>query len=154
MNDCCQSSATSQRSVMRCPICNFKGKSVQLITLKALLIPSALERLDPEASFAFCPNSSCSVVYFTEGSLFDKGDLKVPVYQKDEAPNVFVCYCFGWTREKLFKASQQNVNPIDQIRGHVQANRCGCEVNNPQGSCCLGNVTKIVNQWLGKIDKA
>ncbi len=27
----------------------------------------------------------------------------------------------------------------------IKANRCGCEVNNPQGSCCLGNVMTFVH---------
>lgn len=29
--------------------------------------------------------------------------------------------------------------------GHIRANRCGCEVNNLQGSCSLGNVTQMIN---------
>ncbi|WP_019011639.1 hypothetical protein [Deinococcus aquatilis] len=35
------------------------------------------------------------------------------------------------------------------IRGHIRANRCGCEVNNPQGSCCLGNVTRLIDAESG-----
>lgn len=27
---------------------------------------------------------------------------------------------------------------------HFQAGRCGCEVNNPQGACRLGNVNTVV----------
>lgn len=29
---------------------------------------------------------------------------------------------------------------------HIKADRCGCEVNNPQGSCCLGNVSAFIKQ--------
>jgi len=87
--------------------------------------------------------SNLKLIHYRNGS-FDKDTLKVPVYQKDDALDVPVCYCFGWTRERLIQAVQKNEHPIDHIRQHVQANRCGCEVNNPQGSCCLGNVTAYV----------
>ncbi|MNP74322.1 BFD-like [2Fe-2S] binding domain protein [compost metagenome] len=70
--------------------------------------------------------------------------LKVSVYQKDDSMAVPVCYCFGWTRERIVQAVKENQQPIDRIREQVQANRCGCEVNNPQGSCCLGNVTTFI----------
>ncbi|MGE7922400.1 hypothetical protein ACQKND_04340 [Viridibacillus arvi] len=36
------------------------------------------------------------------------------------------------------------LKPIEQIRENIHKNRCGCEVNNPQGSCCFGNVTKYI----------
>lgn len=31
-------------------------------------------------------------------------------------------------------------------RPHAEAGHCACEVKNPQGSCCLGNVSKALNQ--------
>jgi hypothetical protein len=32
----------------------------------------------------------------------------------------------------------------DRITALVKADRCACEVRNPQGTCCLGNVTAAV----------
>jgi len=29
-----------------------------------------------------------------------------------------------------------------------KSKRCGCEVNNPQGNCCLGNVSLVVEQTI------
>jgi hypothetical protein len=49
-----------------------------------------------------------------------------------------VCYCFGWRRGQLQDPS--NCHATDEITAHIQAQRCGCEVNNPQGCCCLTNV--------------
>lgn len=75
---------------------------------------------------------------------FVENDLKVPVYQKNQSPDLTVCYCFNWTREKLLQAVITDPKPADQIKAHFQAGRCGCEVNNPQGTCCLGNVNAFV----------
>lgn len=145
MEDCCQVPAQKvQANSLICPVCQQKGKSVPIITLKAMLTPSVLSTLDPSASYSFCPNPACEVVYFSHEQVFHKDAIKVPVYQKDDSSEVPVCYCFGWTRERLVKAVRDKENPAQYISEQVKANRCGCEVNNPQGSCCLGNVTAFV----------
>lgn len=151
MSSCCQTPLQSQQNTGVCPLCEQKGKNVQLLTLKALLQPSAMKKLEPNVLYWFCSNPTCTIVYFTEGpTFFVKDDIKVPVFQKDKALDVFVCYCFGWTRENLIQSTQQNSDPVDEIRRHVQAKRCGCEVNNPQGSCCLGNVAAVIKQCIEK----
>ncbi|MFF2910917.1 (2Fe-2S)-binding protein [Paenibacillus sp. NPDC057934] len=144
MESCCQTSTKKPTTPTQCPACHLKGKSIQMITLKALLQPTALETIHPESAYAFCTNPSCEVVYFSNEQTFGKDMLKIPVFQKDEALDVPVCYCFGWTRERLITAVEENQHPIVHIREQVQANRCGCEVNNPQGACCLGNVTTFI----------
>ncbi|MCH1638844.1 copper chaperone Copz family protein [Paenibacillus phoenicis] len=144
MDSCCQSSTDQSTIPTQCPVCHQKGKGIQLITLKAMLQPIALEIIHPECDYFFCINSSCEVIYFCELQTFERDMLKVSVYQKDDSMAVPVCYCFGWTRERIVQAVKENQQPIDRIREQVQANRCGCEVNNPQGSCCLGNVTTFI----------
>jgi hypothetical protein len=144
MEDCCKSSPSKLTSVL-CPVCKHKGRSVPIITLKAMLISSALETIVPECGYMFCSDATCDVVYFSDSQTFRKDMLKVPVFQKDQMSNVPVCYCFGWTRHRLMQAVEENQRPSDHIREQVQANRCGCEVNNPQGSCCSGNVTAFLN---------
>lgn len=144
MDNCCSVPTKESTLLTECPVCHGKGKGVQIITLKALLKPIALETINPEASHVFCPNPSCEVVYFSDVQTYHKSMLKVSVYQKDEALDVPVCYCFDWTRTRLMKAVQEKQRPTEHIREQVQANRCGCEVNNPQGACCLGNVTTYI----------
>jgi hypothetical protein len=34
------------------------------------------------------------------------------------------------------------------VTEHIRAGRCGCNVNNPQGSCCLGNIQAVVKELL------
>jgi Zinc binding domain len=144
MDSCCTPSTDKTIIPAICPACHNKGKGVQLITLKAMLKSSALETIHSEASYTFCSNPSCKVVYYSDLQSFDTSALKVPVFQKNDALDVPVCYCFGWTRERILSAIQEQQNPTDHIREQVQAKRCGCEVNNPQGSCCLGNVTAFI----------
>lgn len=144
--DCCMSTNSQKVTKTGCPICGEKGKNVQLITLKSLLKASALETLESDNSYVFCSNSACPTVYFSanHSRTFVVGDLKVPVYQKDPGRDVPVCYCFDWTRERLMQAAGTDQQPTNQIKAHVQGGRCGCEVNNPQGACCLGNVNAFV----------
>lgn len=144
MDDCCAIPAISKEDTLFCPECQHRGKAVGIITLKALLLPSALEIMDPNASYRFCDTKSCNVVYFSDHQKFHKREVKVPVFQKDNRANVPVCYCFGWTRKRIEQAVEQGDEPTIRIKKQVQANRCGCEVNNPQGSCCLGNVTTVL----------
>jgi hypothetical protein len=35
---------------------------------------------------------------------------------------------------------------VQRVREHISAGRCGCEVRNPRGVCCLGDVTEAVKR--------
>lgn len=152
MSDCCNSKEQVYESIGSelCPACNEKGKTVKLITLKSLLKPKCLSTLNASSTHYFCSSKECNVVYFDiEKNTYQKKDIKVSVFQKDDSSDVPVCYCFGWTKEKI-KQSVENglVDPVEHIRENIKENRCGCEVNNPQGSCCLGNV----NGYMKKLN--
>ncbi|ASC69900.1 hypothetical protein XM38_008300 [Halomicronema hongdechloris C2206] len=146
MGPCCDSSS-SQDAVYTCPQNQQRGKPVHLITLKSLLTPSALARLEPQRQYRFCDAPDCPIVYFSnQGDTFTTQDLEVSIFQKDRGDEVLVCYCFGWSRQRLRneRISTGYSTAIESITAHVKANRCGCEVNNPQGSCCLGNVRRVI----------
>ncbi|OKH19873.1 (2Fe-2S)-binding protein [Hydrococcus rivularis NIES-593] len=143
--ECCSQTQKSLKA--NCPVNGNKGKRVPTITLKSLLKPRALETLNPESNYFFCDSMDCSVVYFNQqGQTFLTDEVKVPVFQKDRGGQVPVCYCFNWTRDRILQEIQQTNHSTAEssIRTHIQAGRCGCEVNNPQGSCCLANVRKEV----------
>ena len=123
-----------------CPSSGTPGRPVKLITVKALLSADALGRINAFANYYFCDLANCETVYFSEDSSFSTQELNVRVYQKNPAADVFVCYCFGHT-----KADLENDPKLEAvIRDHTRANRCACEVRNPQGACCLGNVRAIL----------
>ena len=123
-----------------CPSSGTPGKSGKLITVKALLSAAALGRIDALANYYFCDSADCQTVYFSADSSFSTSDLNTRVYRKDSAAEVLVCYCFGHTKADL--ENDPNLEAV--IRDHTRANRCACEVRNPQGACCLGNVRAIL----------
>jgi hypothetical protein len=137
------------RPTQQCPYDQSQGKPVNLITLKSLLTPPALERLNSQATYRFCNSTNCPIVYFSaSGDTFATGDLTVPVFQKDPGHEVPICYCFGWTRQRIQQDLEQTrqTSAIATITAHIKAGRCGCEVNNPQGSCCLKNVSDYMSE--------
>lgn len=146
MSECCSVFQPS-RTQKICPVDGSLGQPVQPITLKSLLSPAALAHFEPQQSYSFCSSPACEVVYFSpQGQTFTTADVKVPVCQKDGGEDVPVCYCFGWTRQRMRQAIAQS-EPIDVcefISDRVKAHQCGCEVNNPQGRCCLANVRSAI----------
>ncbi len=149
--ECC--SITQNSSKRNCPVNGIKGKSVKTITLKSLLKPKALETLNSQTNYFFCDSIDCPVVYFNEqGQTFIVDEVKVPVFPKAQGGQVPVCYCFNWTRDRIRQEIQQTNHSTAEssIRTHIQAGRCGCEVNNPQGSCCLANVRQQAKSYLGR----
>jgi len=100
-------------------------------------------RLSP-AEYRFCPTASCRVVYFALASLYHCEDLTVPVFQKEAAGNRTVCYCFDTTETDVRCEIQGSTSAASaRITALVKAGRCACEVRNPQGTCCLGNVNAV-----------
>ncbi|ENQ3077081.1 (2Fe-2S)-binding protein [Bacillus cereus] len=148
MESCCDASKSVTSDVI-CPLSKTKGKQVKLITLESLLNANALAQLESDKTYYFCSEQECNVVYFNEEQqVFIKNDLKVPVFQKDLKEDVLACYCFNWTRARIREEIKQTgkSEAVHEISMHIKANRCGCEVNNPQGSCCLGNVSSFIKQ--------
>lgn len=143
MANCCGKSS-SESLEKGCPECGRTGRKVEGITLKALLRPTALPRLSAR-EHRFCTSPECAVVYFGEGELFFREDVLVPVFQKEPEGERTVCYCFavseGDIRSEVESSGRSKA--ADRIKALVQAERCACEVRNPQGSCCLGNVTAV-----------
>jgi hypothetical protein len=131
--------------ISACPTNGVVGKPVKLSTVKNLLDFDSLARIKPDEQFFFCSDDACQTVYYSSHQTYDTSNLRIRVYQKDSAPEVPVCYCFGWTREKLeLQVTSGSVSAPGEIRSHIKANRCACDLRNPQGSCCLGNVESYI----------
>ena len=128
-----------------CPKCGSIGTAVDRITLKALLKPDGLRRGIP-ARPRFCATADCPIVYFdADGEKpFTEADLTVLVFSKhSEDPTALVCYCFGINVETMRDATL--ARPSRESVGHeVQAGHCACEVKNPKGGCCLGDLVRLV----------
>jgi hypothetical protein len=107
----------------------------------------------------FCPAPECPVVYLGAGEVFQREDVGVPVFQKEPEGQRLVCYCFGISegdiRRELAEAGRSTAG--DRVAALVKAERCACEVKNPQGTCCLGNIaaaTKAAKAALASSGKS
>ena len=101
--------------------------------------------------FRFCRTATCKVVYFhSVGDRLEKKDVRVRVGLKEIEDPVPVCYCFGFTeamvREEIRETGRCTIP--ERITAEIKAGRCACEIRNPQGSCCLGNVNAAVKRLL------
>ena len=127
-----------------CPSCTQAGVAVDRITLKALLTADGLRRGIP-AQPRYCGNAACPIVYFdVDGDVtFTEADLTVRVYAKHpndaETP---VCYCFGVSVGAM--ANGAGARELrESVAREVQAQHCACEVKNPKGGCCLGDLVRL-----------
>lgn len=142
MTECCCPPAVAQ-STRTCPACASRTSPVDLTTVKALLTPAALRRLEL-VTFRFCPDAACEVVYTSEsGQVFNVDDLRVPVWQKSPPGDRMLCYCFGETEREMAREirSLGRTDALVRVRAHISEGRCACELRNPRGSCCLGDLT-------------
>lgn len=147
MTNCCSpSTETAHRPV--CPGSGDVGRPVTITTLQSLLTAVAAEALDPSKTFYFCPGTQCDIVYFSKesGQVFKKVDVRVRVGQKETSSPRPVCYCFGHSYESIKAEIEQRgaSTVVDDIKTKMKTSGCACEVKNPQGSCCLGNVAQAV----------
>jgi hypothetical protein len=95
------------------------------------------------------------VVYFPldpQAPLFRRGDLNVRFGAKETQEPIPVCYCFGFRRKDIEDeiAETGRSSVADQIRMEVSAGNCACEVKNPSGKCCLGDVARMVKDRLSQ----
>lgn len=131
-----------------CPECGQKGKPVDTATVKAQLSVSL--RHIGQIPYLFCRTHACPIVYFSSDGeqTFTTEQVRERVYQKEpEADEVHVCYCFQHTVHEVRIASPDEQSAIlDDINAGIKANQCACDLRNPQGSCCLGNVREVINQ--------
>jgi hypothetical protein len=125
-----------------------RGRPVDFLTLKALLlVPLTEVHL---VKYRFCSTPDCPVVYYSQdgAQTFLETDLRERIFQKHPTEDdVFICYCFrqtiGSIKEENFK--RQAASVVARINAGIQAGQCACEIRNPQGSCCLGNVREYIN---------
>jgi len=148
VSTCCGAGKSSETSASRCPSSGSAGSAVDLQTVKALLTEAAIRRLNA-VDHRFCPDPACDVVYFDDaGGKFATGDLRVEVWQKQPFGVRPICYCFGESeasiRAELERAGRSLA--VERIREHIAAGRCACEVRNPRGACCLGDLAEAVKR--------
>jgi len=149
IEECCRPEASQVRKEDRCPQCGEGGKPVGKFTVSVFAKDPALY-LHPEElgnhQFFLCETKSCQIVYFSAERALGKDGVRGKVWQKEDDPDLPVCYCFHHTLSSILRELKDggSTDVLARIAAEVRAGNCRCEVMNPQGSCCLGNVAKAV----------
>ncbi|MBP8153835.1 MAG: hypothetical protein KAX87_01020 [Nitrospira sp.] len=144
MSDCCKAPGESKRQEdqLLCQQCGYKGQPVDRTTIDALLKPESLSQVNG-SQYAFCETPSCPVVYYAaDGTQLKKEQVRVRVGLKETEDPVPACYCFGVTERMIHEDIQGTgrSSASARIRAEVKEGNCRCEVENPSGRCCLGEV--------------
>jgi len=97
----------------------------------------------------FCGSRDCPVLYYgSDGRLVEKDASLARVGAKETADPVPLCYCFDYTagdvRDEVVRTGRSAI--ADRIAAEVKAGRCACEVKNPSGACCLGEVRRCARE--------
>jgi hypothetical protein len=65
---------------------------------------------------------------------------------KETSPPITLCYCFDHTldhvREEITRTGVCRIPEL--VAEEVKAGRCACELKNPSGACCLGELRGAV----------
>ena len=144
-NNCC---TAQPKGKIECPICHEKAKGVLAKTLEHLLTENAKAKLSCFDGFYYCKTPTCKVVYFRDDEILTQDDVNVVVGLKEGASPATVCYCFEWSKEKI-KAELEatgTTTALEDIKAKMQDPGCSCEILNPSGGCCLGDVSKAIKE--------
>jgi hypothetical protein len=151
---CCAVEPGKDGKNSTCSCCHENGKRVPASTVRALVRGDLRDQVR-EGDYVLCLNPGCAQVYSgPDGTRpFAKSDLAVRVgYKEREGPHL-VCYCFNHSVEEIetqLRGSGKTTVP-ESIKAEIQAGRCACEVKNPQGTCCLGNVNRATKEAEARI---
>ncbi len=155
MSDCCSVNAKTGAApaVMACPVNGARSKQVDMLTVKSLVRQLPLGM--PGTQYYYCDALDCEVAYFPfdpEAPRFRREDLVVRVGAKETAGPIPVCYCFGFTHQDIWDEIRRTGKSTvaERITAEVKAGNCACEVKNPSGKCCLGDITRTANERLGR----
>ena len=108
-----------------------------------------------QGAYRFCPAPSCAAVYFDEhGRVFNTADIRVPIWQKQSFGDRVVCYCFGENERAIREEIERHgrSDAVERVRAHIAAKRCACDIRNPRGACCLGDVIAAVKRVSAQVE--
>ena len=155
MSDCCSVKSNSKvPDVAAYPMNGARSKQVDMLTVKSLVRQLPLGM--PDDQYYFCGARDCDVVYFSfdpQAPIFRREHLMVRVGAKETADPIPICYCFGFTRQDIWDEirSTGKSTVAERITTEVKAGHCACEVKNPSGKCCLGDVTRAAMDGLSVV---
>ena len=138
-----------KRDGVVCPRNGKVCKPVPRITVEALIRPEHKHSLT-SMPYYFCDSPDCDVVYVPACAepVITKNRLRVRVGIKENKDPIPLCYCFDYDRKAIWDdiRSKGSTDIPKIITQRIQAGECRCQVTNPRGSCCLGDIYRAVKQ--------
>lgn len=142
MSEACCTVPAEPAAPASCPASGYEGKQVDWTTVAALTTGS----VPAKQEFRLCREPDCEVVYYgSAGTVLTMSDLNVQPGFKN-ASDGLVCYCFLHRKSEIANqlAKTGKTDVFDSIKREVEAGSCACEVRNPSGKCCLGEVQEAI----------
>jgi len=125
------------------------SKKIQRRTIEHMVKPELADKI-LDSQYYYCADADCPVVYFSmeNTNKFTIEDLQVAVFAKDPGKNVNVCYCYDWTRGRIEdEIGTTGVSTASkEVAEKVRASLCECDIKNPKGTCCLGDINTVIKE--------
>ena len=132
-----------------CPESVTISRKIQHRTIERMVKPELVDKI-LASQYYYCAASACPIVYFSQDgtSKFTTEDLLVAVFAKDPGKDVYVCYCYDWTRSRIENEIRETgvSTASRKVAEKVRASLCECDIKNPKGTCCLGDISAYVRE--------
>lgn len=138
-----------------CMKCRGEGKPVSPKTVLSMVKPEFIDEA-LNGNYRFCSAHECRIVYFEEQGArnFTVDDLRITVGRKATSDPIPLCYCFGFDeshlRDEISKTGGTSIP--DKISHLIREGLCACDVRNPSGNCCLGEVNRTAKRLRSEYD--
>jgi CopZ-like zinc binding protein len=155
-DETCHAGRARANGETACPRCGEVGRVVAEETILAILKPGHADGL-LAVERRFCRTSSCAVLYYgVDGSEVEKSAASVRVGLKETEDPIPLCYCFGYTRADVRReVAETGASTIaERIDAEIRAGGCACELKNPSGACCLGEVRRAIKEASAAVARA
>jgi hypothetical protein len=131
-----------------CHNCGEVGRAVARQTVAHHVKSEKLDRVKSD-EYKFCSSEKCPTVYYSvSGEVYSVGDVREPVASKSSGDQRPLCYCFGFTegfaRREIAETGKSSIPA--QVSRFIKEKLCCCEVRNPSGVCCLGEINKTIKR--------
>jgi len=151
---CCEEHSNSNSSVGKsnlCPVCGEGGNAVKKVTVKHLILNELVEQVE-DSDYFLCMSKECDITYYnTESNIkFNKQQVKVPIWFKNDANPKYACYCSEVTEEEVINAVVKHgaisMKEVLEITGAMSNSQC--QKKNPLGKCCHQIIQDAIDKGL------
>lgn len=150
--DCCCSGVQMSKETPQnaCKQCGEIGRAVSRQTVAHHVKSEKLSTVGDEV-YKFCSSQNCAIVYYAASDqVFTVSEVRELITAKTTGDARPLCYCFGFNegfaRREIARTGENSVTEL--VSRFVKEKLCACEIRNPSGACCLGEVNKAVRRLI------